>query len=54
MKSNTFWIIVAGLAILAIVSFFFSYWPVGVGLAIVVVALLTSRGLQSNRPKPTE
>ncbi len=54
MKSNTFWIIVAVLAILAIVSFFFSYWPVGVGLAIVVIALLISGALQANHPKPTE
>ncbi len=54
MKSNTFWIIVAALAILAIVSFFFSYWPVGIGLAILVIALLISRGMQSRHPKPTE
>ncbi len=54
MKSNTFWIVVAVLAIVAIVSFFFSYWMVGVGLAIVVIALLFSRGLQSNHPRPTE
>ncbi len=54
MTSNTFWILVAVLAILAIVSFFFSYWMVGVGLAIIVLALLVSRGLQSNHPKPTE
>jgi len=54
MKSNAFWIIVAVLAILAIVSLFFSYWPVGIGLAIVVIALLVSRGLQARGPKPTE
>ncbi len=54
MKSNTFWIVVAVLAIIAIVSFFFSYWPVGIGLAIVVVALLISRGLQTRGPRPTE
>ena len=54
MKSNAFWIIVAVLAVLAIVSLFFSYWPVGIGLAIVVIALLVSRGLQARGPKPTE
>ncbi len=54
MKSNTFWILVVLLAILAIVSFFFSYWPVGLGLAILVIALLVSRGMQSRHPKPTE
>ncbi len=54
MKSNTFWILVILLAILAVVSFFFSYWPVGLGLAILVIALLISRGMQSRNPKPTE
>ncbi len=54
MKSNTFWIIVAFLAILALACFFFSYWPVGVGLAIVVVALLASRGMQARGARPTE
>ncbi len=54
MKSNTFWIIVAVLALIALASFFFSYWPVGIGLAIVVIALLVSRGLQARGPKPTE
>jgi len=54
MKSNAFWIIVAFLAVLALVSLFRSYWPVGVGLAIVVVALLVSRGLQARGPGSTE
>ncbi len=54
MKSNTFWYIVGVLAVLAIVSFFFSYWPVAIGLAIVVVALVVSRGMQASGRKPTE
>ena len=54
MKSNAFWIIVLLLAIFAILSFLFSYWMVGVGFAIVVIALLISRGMQSRHPKPTE
>ena len=54
MKSNTFWILVALLAILALVCFFFSYWPVAIGLAVAVIALLISRGMQANHPKPTE
>ncbi len=54
MKSNTFWWIVGFLAVLAVVSFFFSYWPVGVALAIIVVALVISRGMQSSGRKPTE
>ncbi len=54
MKSNTFWILVVLLAILAVVSFLFSYWMVGVGLAVIVIALLISRGMQTRHPKPTE
>jgi len=54
MKFNAFRIIVAVLAVVAVASFFFSYWPVGVGLAIVVIALIVSRALQTRGPKPTE
>ncbi len=54
MKSNTFWIVVALLVVLALVTLFMSYWMVALGLAIVVVALLVSRAMQANNPKPTE
>ncbi len=54
MKSNTFWIVVALLVILALVCLFMSYWMVALGLAILVVALVVSRYMQTNNPKPTE
>ncbi len=53
-KSNTFWIIVAVLVVIAVATLFLSYWPVAVGLAIVVIALLISRALQSTGPRPSE
>ncbi len=54
MKSNAFWLVVLPLAIFAILSFLFSYWMAGVGFAIVVIALLVSRGLQTRNPEATE
>ncbi len=54
MKSNTFWWIVGVLVVLAIVALFMSYWMVTLGLAIIIVALVVSRSMQSNHPKPTE
>lgn len=53
-EGNTFWIIVAVLVVIAVASFFFSYWPVAIGLAIVIIALLISRALQSRGPRPSE
>ncbi len=54
MKWSMFWLVVVVLAAIAVASFFLSYWPVGIGLAIVVVALLISRALQARGPRPSE
>ncbi len=53
-KSNTFWIILAVLVVIAVAALFLSYWPVAVGLAIVIIALLVSRALQARHPRPSE
>ena len=42
-QPNAFWIIAAALLVIAVAALFPSYWPVAVGLAIVIIALLISR-----------
>ena len=54
MRSFGFRIVVVVLASLALATLLFGYWPVTVGLVIVVVALALSRALQANDPEPTE
>ncbi len=53
-KASTFWIILALLVVIAAASSFFGYWPVAIGLAIVIIALLISRALQARGPRPSE
>ena len=48
MRSPAWWIIFAVLVVLALVAFFLSYPPVGIGLAILAAALLISRLVRSN------
>ena len=52
-QPNAFWIIAAALLVIAVAALFPSYWPVAVGLAIVIIALLISRALQSTGPRPS-
>ena len=54
MRSNTFWIIVGVLAVLAMAALFLSYWMVTLGLGIIIVGLVVSRTMRANHPKPTE
>ncbi len=54
MKWNMFWLVVVVLVVIAVAAFFFNYWPVAIGLAIVIVAMLISRALQARGLRPSE
>ena len=53
-QSNGFWIIAAALLVIAVAALLLRYWPVAVGWAIVIIALLISRALRSAGPRPSD